>query len=194
MQHQQYLICDKSGQPHHWASWEDSVVLKYKGLLSYELGDSLTYRGGMSRITNERSHVEVASILFLKEVLKYDSRVPPLTNKNLFARDLNICGYCGRRYVESKLSRDHIHPVSKGGKNTWPNCVTACKSCNHAKADSLLKDTDMELVYVPYVPNHAERLIMQNRNILANQMEFLLNFLPEHSRIKNNPINDILKH
>jgi hypothetical protein len=177
------LVCDKSGQPHHWASWQDGIVLKYKDLLSWEMGDASIYHGGISRMTGEKSHIDVSPIVFLREVLKYDARVPPLTNENLFARDLNICGYCGRHYVASKLSRDHIVPVSKGGKNLWTNCITSCKKCNHEKADSMLHETELELMYVPYVPTHAERLIMQNRNVLADQMDFLKNFLPEHSRI-----------
>jgi hypothetical protein len=179
------LVADVGGQPHHWCSWQDAVVLKYKNLLSYEIGDASVFLGGTSRMTGERSHIDVGAIVFLKESLKYDARTPPLTNQNLFARDLNICGYCGRHYPEHKLSRDHIHPVSKGGKNIWTNVVTACKSCNHVKADSLLKDVDMELIYVPYVPTHAERLIMQNRNVLFNQMDYLKGFLPEHSRLLN---------
>lgn len=183
------LICDVSGQPHHWASWQDGVVLKYKDLLSYEIGDASVFHGGISRMTGTRSHVDVGQILFLKEVLKYDQRTPPLTNENLFIRDLNICGYCGRRYPSNKLSRDHIHPTSDGGKNVWQNCVTACKPCNHTKDDlplGVATDSDgdlMKLLYVPYVPNHAERLLMQNRNILADQMAFIKDFLPAHSRI-----------
>lgn len=177
------LVADKAGQPHYWASWQDAVVLKYKDLLSYELGNPDMFFGGTSRMTGERSNVEVGQIVFLKTILKYDARVPPLTNQNLFARDLHICGYCAQVYPESKLSRDHIHPVSKGGKNTWQNCVTACKRCNHEKDDNMLSDTELELVYVPYVPSHSERLIMQNRNVLVDQMDYLKAFLPEHSRI-----------
>ena len=183
------LICDVGGQPHHWCSWKDAVVLKYKDLLSYEQGDASIYHGGLSRITGERSHIDVGQILFLKESLEYDARIPPLTNQNLFARDLNICGYCGRRHAEPKLSRDHIHPVSLGGENTWTNCVTCCKSCNNIKDDKPLGkavDEDgnkMELIYVPYVPSHAERLLMQNRNVIADQMTYLMAFLPAHSRL-----------
>ena len=181
--HHKVLVADKAGQPHHWATWQDAVVLKYKDLLSYEMGDSAVFFGGTSRMTGERSHVDVGQIVFLKEVLKYDARTPPLTNQNFFARDLHICAYCAKSFPENKLSRDHIHPVSKGGKNTWTNCVTACKRCNHEKDDNMLSDTNMELVYVPYVPSHSERLIMQNRNVLTDQMDFLKAFLPEHSRI-----------
>jgi len=41
----------------------------------------------------------------------------------------------------------------------------------------------MKLLYVPYVPSHAERLILANRNILEDQMEFLQQMLPAHSRL-----------
>lgn len=183
MHQNKILVCDLGGQPHHWASWEDGVVLKYKKLLSYEQGDSSVFHGGTSRMTGERTTIDVAPIVFLKDVLKYDARIPPLTNPNLFARDRQICGYCGRHFGENKLSRDHIHPVSKGGKNVWENVVTACKSCNHLKADKTVKEAEMSLLYVPYVPTHAERLILQSRNILFDQMDYLRAFLPSHSRM-----------
>jgi hypothetical protein len=187
------LVCDRSGQPHHWVTAEDAIVLKYKDLLSYEIGDPSVFRGGTSRMTGERSQVDVGQILFLKDVLKYDTRVPPLTNQNLFARDLNICGYCGRHFAEPKLSRDHIIPTSGGGTNTWTNVITSCKSCNHMKANLPIgkaRDEDgelMQLLYVPYVPSHVERLILQSRHVLFDQMEYLRGFLPKHSRILQAP-------
>ena len=128
--------------------------------------------------------------MFLKEVLRYDSRVPPLTNQNLFARDLNMCGYCNRRFKVENLSRDHIIPVSKGGKNVWGNVITSCKPCNHEKADLPLGkavDVDgdkMVLQFKPYIPSHIERLIMQHRHIQTDQFDFLYTMLPNHSRLK----------
>lgn len=183
------LVCDVSGIPHHWASWENSIILKVKNLLSYEIGDASVFRGGTSRVSGERSEVQVGQIVFLKESLKYDSRVTPLTNDNLFARDLNICAYCARHYVRDKLSRDHILATTNNGKNIWMNVVTSCKPCNHIKADLLLgdaKDSDgelMQLHYLPYVPSHVERLILANRTILADQKDFLVAMLPKNSRI-----------
>lgn len=181
------LVCDAAHQPHHWATWEDAVVLKYKDLLSYEIGDPTVFTGGVSRMTGLRSQIDVGQIVFLKEVLKYDSRTPPLTNKNLFARDLHLCAFCGRHYPEHKLSREHIMPTSRGGQNTWKNCITACKTCNHAKANLTLEESGLELLYVPYVPSNVEKLILQNRNVLADQMEFLRAMLPEHSRLHQAP-------
>jgi 5-methylcytosine-specific restriction endonuclease McrA len=79
---------------------------------------------------------------------------------------------------------DHIVPVSKGGQHSWTNVVCACKRCNNRKGNSLLKDTDMEMIYVPYTPNQEENLILRNRAILFDQMEYLSQFLPEHSRAR----------
>ena len=47
----------------------------------------------------------------------------------------------------------------------------------------------MQLIYAPYVPNRAEFLILANRRILADQMEFLRQHVSANSRIneKNAP-------
>jgi len=41
----------------------------------------------------------------------------------------------------------------------------------------------MELVYAPYVPNRAEFLILANRRILVDQMEFLKQHVSAQSRV-----------
>jgi hypothetical protein len=46
----------------------------------------------------------------------------------------------------------------------------------------LLKEARIELLYLPYEPNHWKNMILQNRNIVADQMEFLQAGLPKHSR------------
>lgn len=67
-------------------------------------------------------------------------------------------------------------PASRGGASAWENCVTACEHCNHRKADRTPEEANMKLLAVPYTPNLAEYLILSNRRILADQMEFLLHF------------------
>ena len=58
---------------------------------------------------------------------------PSLTNSMLFARDRQLCAYCGKRFLVRDLSRDHVVPVSRGGRDSWTNTVTACRSCNTRK-------------------------------------------------------------
>ena len=87
-----------------------------------------------------------------------------------------MCLYCGDYLYDCELTRDHVVPVSRGGTDTWENVVTACRLCNSRKVDMSLKEIEaigMRLLAVPYAPNRAEGLILENRNILGDQMEFL---------------------
>ena len=63
------------------------------------------------------------------------------------------------------------------------NVVTACRHCNGHKRNRLPEESGMELLYAPYVPNKAEYLILTNRRILADQMEFLRQHVAAHSRL-----------
>lgn len=178
------LTLNSSGLPLHWATWQEAVVYKAKGLVLWESGEQeFTRFGGTSRMTGEKSSVTYSTIIAVKGNHFPKRTTPVLNNTNLFGRDRNICAYCGKEYGNSKLTRDHVIPTSKGGVNEWMNVVTACKGCNNFKADSLLEDLQMELLYVPYVPSREEALILKNRNILADQMDFLQQMLPKHSRL-----------
>ena len=46
-----------------------------------------------------------------------------------------LCTYCGST---SKLTMDHIVPLSKGGAHTKQNITPACRPCNSRKRDALL--------------------------------------------------------
>lgn len=54
----------------------------------------------------------------------------PLNASSLFVRDGFKCWYCG---TEHDLTIDHIIPKCNGGKSSWKNLITCCKSCNSAK-------------------------------------------------------------
>lgn len=177
------LTLDSGGTPHRWATWQDAVVYKTKGLVSWETGEvEFTFYGGENRITGKTSSITVPSIIAVKNKHHQKHKPPMLTNRNLFRRDLMMCAYCGKVHNEAKLTRDHIVPVSRGGKDIWMNVVTACWGCNNYKDDNLLSELNMELLYVPYVPSRIENLILQNRKILADQMEFLKAYIPADSR------------
>lgn len=178
------LTLNSGGVPIRWSTWQDAVVAHCKDSILWSLGDQTVYHGGKSRMTGEISTVSVPSIIAIKGLSKVKYRTPPLTNRNLFGRDLHICGYCGEKFSHDHLTRDHIVPVSKGGKNIWSNVITACKDCNGEKDDLLLEDWGKQLLYVPYTPDRCEYLILANRRILTDQMEFLAANLPKHSRMR----------
>jgi len=179
----QVLQLNEQGIPITWIPWQRVAFFKCKDLVAYEFGEhDWTKYGGVSRITGTRSSITYSSIVAIKGSAMPKRTVPPLTNINLFARDLRVCAYCGHEYGFKELTNDHIIPRSRGGKHSWLNCITSCKGCNNYKSDSSLESLDMKLLYQPYAPSREEALILRNRNILADQMDFLQKFLPSHSR------------
>ena len=182
------LALDQSGFPYQWVDLEVAVFYYAKDLVSWDLGEVVKpFRGGISSMTGLESRINPRSIIAVKNCNRgawLQERVPSLCNDTLYARDRHVCAYCGSVFRDKDLSRDHVHPVSKGGKDVWENVVTACKSCNNRKADHLLKDTNLELLYLPYRPNRFEHFILQNRHIMADQMEFLLPNVGKMSRLR----------
>ncbi len=45
----------------------------------------------------------------------------------------NYCWYCGKEMEPSKLTKDHIFPRIKGGKDCLDNIIMVCKACNSSK-------------------------------------------------------------
>lgn len=180
------LALDVSGTPRQWISHNDAISYHATNSVAWSLGNVVAkYHGGVTS-NGERSYLETPSIIAIKGHgfdLRKHANVA-LSNRTLFGRDRNICAYCGVYFANFyRLSRDHILPRSRGGANVWMNVVTACRDCNASKGNKTLKEAKMELLYVPYVPSHHENMILQNRNILADQMEYLLQGVPKHSRI-----------
>ncbi len=48
-----------------------------------------------------------------------------------------VCHYCGHPAPPKELTMDHLVPISRGGRTTKGNVVTACKECNNAKKQLL---------------------------------------------------------
>lgn len=75
---------------------------------------------------------KVPSVIMLKEYMKKKSYVR-FSKSNVFLRDGYTCVYCDAELTNKTATVDHVLPVSKGGKSTFENCVTACKKCNSEK-------------------------------------------------------------
>jgi 5-methylcytosine-specific restriction endonuclease McrA len=171
------LRLDISGTPLAWVPWQDAVCLYSRDMIAWTAGDQeFRFHGGICRRTGLQSVIDISSIIAVKRSVyrKHARRtIPPLTNRELFNRDANICMYCGHQYPDSELTRDHVIPLSRGGKDRWSNVITACKTCNTRKGNRKPEEANMPLLAIPFVPNWAEYLALSNRKILADQMEFL---------------------
>lgn len=132
---------------------------------------------------SEREALPLPVVIRLKKFVK----VPiwarkKVTNQFLYARDNYTCQYCGRH--ESKLgpreglNRDHVIPRSRGGPNTWVNCVTSCSTCNTKKDNQTPAEAGMKLRKVPTVPQMV-RLKWTVRSLTAMQKKYITMFYGE---------------
>jgi hypothetical protein len=183
----QILITDSAGQPKDWVNFETAVCYYARDKVLWEVGSKVKTFFGGHNAKGEVSRIDISSILgvtgplfgdeFFKRTSIHTERVI------LYGRDQHMCAYCGTILPPHRLTIDHVLPKSKGGKNIWMNTVSSCKPCNHKKGNRTPEQAAMPLLYVPYVPNAFEKMILKNRNILGDQMEFLMARVPKSSRL-----------
>jgi 5-methylcytosine-specific restriction endonuclease McrA len=179
------LSLDAHGRILNWMTWQDAACLYARGAVAWTLGDPcLTVHGGTNRWSGQQSVLEIAPIIAAKghASSRVSEPTPALTNAALFARDQWICLYCNADGRRLPLTRDHVVPTSKGGKDVWENVVSACIHCNSKKGGRTPQQAGMPLLAVPFRPSWVEHLILSNRHILADQMAFLTAHLPKRAR------------
>jgi 5-methylcytosine-specific restriction endonuclease McrA len=100
--------------------------------------------------------------------LLYYDRIPKqrvrLNRRNIFARDGNLCQYCGKRFSTSELSLDHVLPTCLGGGTSWENLVCACVKCNVRKGGRTPKQAGMKLICKPVRPKCSPMLTVKLGN------------------------------
>jgi len=184
------LTLNANAEPLGWVKYEEYAYYASSNKILWTLGQyEITLRGGINARTGLQSKMVIDSIIALDNKTSpysYRKHAPALTNSALFERDKNLCAYCGSQFKRQELTREHIMPKSKGGKNTWENVVAACKPCNGLKDNRTPEQAGMELLFLPYCPNFHEDLILKNKSILADQMEFLLRGVHKNSRLHLN--------
>jgi len=187
---QQVLRTDVSGMPLEWIDYREAVRLYHTEQVAYTCGTPLfRILGGICAASGLRSSVEVNSIIATvgrtHGIAELRARyTPPLNNKTLFRRDGSLCLYCGQRFMLRDLTRDHIQPLSQGGKDLWQNVITACRRCNNHKGGRTPEQAGMQLLAVPFTPTYAEYIYLKGRRVLADQMEFLLAHIPRSSPLR----------
>jgi len=91
----------------------------------------------------------VPTVIRLRSYVRvpYRARIP-MTRAALMHRDRFRCAYCGAKAD----TVDHVVPRSRGGDHSWENCVAACATCNHRKADKMLSELGWTLRSMPLPP------------------------------------------
>lgn len=160
------LKLSAQGLPQSWISLEQAVLHYAADQVRWEAGvDVAVFRGGINARTGRQSVIRVNSIIGTKGVPNinpFELR-PGLTNSKLFARDRNICAYCGGTFEEHELTREHVIPFAQNGRDHWMNVVTACRPCNHRKGGKTLQEARLKLERKPTEPPAGQYYTIERR-------------------------------
>lgn len=179
------LQLDVSGRPQAWITTREAAVIYASDGVAWTLGEPCPVMRCSPPRSTWQGSPKVHPIIAVRGAVPSRAwrQAPALTNSKLFVRDRFMCAYCGHSCLPEDLTREHIQPTSRGGQDSWMNCITACRPCNGRKGNRLPEEANMSLLYLPYVPSLHEDMILRGRRILADQMEFLLASVPRSSRL-----------
>ena len=127
-------------------TWQDAI--KYMVL---DKAKVLCYHDNWI-VHSARWETQVPSVMMLRDYMKPKLSVR-FSRTNIHLRDSGMCAYCGKKVDRKEATLDHVLPVSKGGKTTWENCVTACAPCNSNKSDTT---KGWKPKFKPYKPDFYE--------------------------------------
>jgi len=100
-------------------------------------------------------YFDLPTALVLNKYVRIPFKQPLPSKENIVKRDNHQCQYCGVHVTISSATLDHVHPVSRGGKHTFRNVVTACRKCNGGKADRTPQEAGMKLISTPFTPTNS---------------------------------------
>lgn len=100
------------------------------------------------------SSISLPSVMRLHCIIRLRDRHGALkfSRVNIFTRDGYCCQYCAKAFRSTELTFDHILPISRGGRKTWENIVTACWRCNNRKSGRTPNEAGMRLLKKPVRP------------------------------------------
>lgn len=153
------LVYNTSGEPLE-------LVPALMGLVLHLRGKAVILETVPDRVVRSpRLVFPLPKSVVLRKHRRIGSRVAVLTNEHLFLRDEYRCVYCERHRRDlvrrERLTRDHLVPRSKGGRNDWLNVVTACSSCNHRKDDRLAEDHSQASRVTPWAPSRGKLVALR---------------------------------
>jgi 5-methylcytosine-specific restriction endonuclease McrA len=137
------LVLNQNYEPLDVCRARRAVVLIWRGK-----AEMIEKNSGM--LSSATMTIDLPSVIRLVYMIKRPRTQRKLSRREVFLRDNFTCQYCGRQTRE--LTIDHVTPRRLGGKHTWDNVVSACKSCNQRKAGRSPRVAGMELLRHPTTP------------------------------------------
>ena len=136
-------------------NWQDAISSVYSG-------KAITEEEYEKEVHSVSMTMKVPAVIRLKKfvrVLYERISYVSYTKRNVHLRDNYICQYCSIKCEYDNITIDHVIPDSKGGRDSWDNTVTCCKTCNYDKDDRTLVESGMKLIRIPTRPKGFKEVI-----------------------------------
>ena len=99
-----------------------------------------------------RGSIRVPTVIVAVNYARVPKKRPKFCTRSIRERDGNRCQYTGRVLRPEEGSIDHVVPRSRGGPNSWENCVWASREINARKGNRLPHEAGLKLLVLPHVP------------------------------------------
>lgn len=126
---------DGQFRPVTWAEWQELPV-----------------RDGDRFVLTVRGTIRIPGVVVAVNFARVPRRRPSFNPRNIRERDGNRCQYTGRVLRPGEGNVDHIVPRSRGGSDSWENCVWSAREINQRKGDRLPHEVGLQLVRPPAAP------------------------------------------
>lgn len=100
-------------------------------------------------ISSPKLKIQLPSVAVTSEHFSFKKGRVRYSRHLMYVRDLFRCAYCDEIFTARELSIDHVIPRCEGGKTSWENCVTACRTCNLKKGHKKWRPN-----YQPFKPDY----------------------------------------
>lgn len=110
---------------------------------------TLPIRAQDNAIHTVRGAIRVPTVIVLANYARVPKKRPKLCAKTIRERDGNRCQYTGVVLRPDEGNIDHVLPRSRGGKDTWENCVWSSKDVNSKKGNRLPHEAGLKLLKPP---------------------------------------------
>ena len=157
------LLLDSTYEPLRIISWMKAMTLVVTG-------DAEVIEESESLIRSASVEWKAPSVIRQLSKFKRKSKVQ-FSRINIYMRDGWTCQYCRERKQTKDLTFDHVLPRAQGGKTSWTNIVTACRSCNSDKEDRTPEQAGMRLLKKPEEPKWLPAHMVIKMKVLPKQWE-----------------------
>jgi 5-methylcytosine-specific restriction endonuclease McrA len=107
---------------------------------------------GAASIGTKDGRVRIPTVIVLTRFGGLPVCRPSFGFRALWARDGGRCQYSGRQLAIHEADIDHIMPRSRGGRDTWENCVISDRNINRRKGARTPEEAHLTLIRRPTVP------------------------------------------